>query len=103
MSWPPSFANAGWQVALTDLEPSTLARHTDGLRAGADPRSLVGQKVDVTDTGQVAQLIAAIEQVHGRLDALLNLVGGYAAGDKVGDLDDLTVWQQMWQLNVLTL
>lgn len=98
----PAFANAGWRVALTDLDPSTLARHTDGLRAGVEPRSLVGRRVDVTDTEQVAHLIAAIEQVHGRLDALLNLVGGYAAGHKVGDLNDLTVWQQMWELNLLS-
>jgi NAD(P)-dependent dehydrogenase (short-subunit alcohol dehydrogenase family) len=48
---------------------------------------LVGRKVDVTEEGAVEQLIKAILADHGRLDVLVNTVGGYAGGMKLWDAD----------------
>lgn len=98
----PAFAHNGWQVALTDLDGSSLAQHTQRLRNGESTEAVVSSKVDVTDAVQVAHFIKSVEKAHGRIDALLNLVGGYAAGTAVADLPDLSVWEKMWQLNVLS-
>jgi NAD(P)-dependent dehydrogenase (short-subunit alcohol dehydrogenase family) len=98
----PAFAHNGWQVALTDLDENSLAQHTQRLRNGESTGAVVGVKVDVTDAVQVAHFVASVEKVHGRVDALLNLVGGFAAGTAVGDLPDLGVWEKMWRLNVLS-
>ena len=47
--------------------------------AGASGSRLEGHGVDVTDEAAVRQLIDNILAKHGRLDALVNAVGGYAA------------------------
>jgi NAD(P)-dependent dehydrogenase (short-subunit alcohol dehydrogenase family) len=98
----PMFAQAGWIVALTDLDPATLPHHTARLRQGHSPRTIIGRRTDVTDTDQVGQLVSQVVAQHGRLDALLNLVGGYQAGTRLADLPDLDSWQAMWRLNVLS-
>ena len=96
------FAQAGWQVVLTDLDPESLPRHTERLRAGETPRAIIRQRVDVTDPEQAARLVALALEHHGRVDALLNLVGGFTAGTKLADMPDLGPWEKMWRLNLLS-
>ena len=67
--------------------------------AGAKSASLEGHRVDVTDEGAVSQLIEKIVAQHGRLDALVNTVGGYAGGTKLWELDT-KVFEQMLALNL---
>ena len=55
--------------------------------AGANGSSLDGQQVDVTDEAAVVQLVDRIVAEHGRLDAMVNTIGGYAGGVKLWDLD----------------
>jgi NAD(P)-dependent dehydrogenase (short-subunit alcohol dehydrogenase family) len=55
--------------------------------------------VDVTDEAAVSQLIEKIVAQHGRLDALVNTVGGYAGGTKLWELDT-KVFEQMLALNL---
>ena len=50
--------------------------------AGASGSRLEGHGVDVTDEAAVSQLIERVLAKHGRLDALVNAVGGYAGGVK---------------------
>ena len=67
--------------------------------AGANSASLKGQQVDVTDEAAVVQLVDRIVAEHGRLDAMVNTIGGYAGGVKLWDLDT-KVFDQMLALNL---
>jgi NAD(P)-dependent dehydrogenase (short-subunit alcohol dehydrogenase family) len=59
-----------------------------GLKAeaGSSSQALVGFEVDVTDETAVADCIDKVITQHGRLDALVNTVGGYVGGVKLLDL-----------------
>ena len=61
----------------------------DALRsaAGANGARLSGEGVDVTDEAAVSRLVEGIVTRHGRLDALVNTVGGYAGGAKLWELE----------------
>src|SRR2546427_7019010 len=75
----------------------------DGLKnlAGGNGSRLEGYRVDVTDETEVGKLIEGIVARHGRLDALVNTVGGYAGGVKLWELDT-KVFDQMLALNLRT-
>jgi NAD(P)-dependent dehydrogenase (short-subunit alcohol dehydrogenase family) len=55
--------------------------------AGANSSRLAGYRVDVTDEVGVQQLVDAILAEKGRLDVMVNAVGGYAGGTKFWELD----------------
>jgi NAD(P)-dependent dehydrogenase (short-subunit alcohol dehydrogenase family) len=61
--------------------------------------SLQGQQVDVTDNAAVEQLVTSILAQHGRLDVLVNTVGGYAGGIKLWELDP-GIFDRMLALNL---
>src|SRR5205823_6282354 len=67
--------------------------------AGAKSVSLEGHRVDVTNETVVNQLIENIVASHGRLDALVNTVGGYVGGTKLWELET-KVFEQMLALNL---
>jgi NAD(P)-dependent dehydrogenase (short-subunit alcohol dehydrogenase family) len=67
--------------------------------AGANGAKLEGNSVDVTDEAAVRQVIEKIVAKHGRLDALVNTVGGYAGGVKLWELET-KVFDQMLALNL---
>jgi NAD(P)-dependent dehydrogenase (short-subunit alcohol dehydrogenase family) len=69
--------------------------------AGASVSRLEGHSVDVTNQNEVGQLVAAIIAKYGRLDVLINAVGGYAAGGKLWETDS-KVLDQMLSLNLLS-
>jgi NAD(P)-dependent dehydrogenase (short-subunit alcohol dehydrogenase family) len=67
--------------------------------AGANLPRLEGTSVDVTDETAVAGLISNLVGKHGRLDALINTVGGYAGGVRLWELDP-KVFELMLALNL---
>ena len=67
--------------------------------AGGSGARLEGSRVDVTNEAEVRKLIEGVVQRHGRLDALVNTVGGYAGGVKLWELDT-KVFEQMLNLNL---
>jgi NAD(P)-dependent dehydrogenase (short-subunit alcohol dehydrogenase family) len=67
--------------------------------AGGNGSRLEGYNVDVTDESEVAKLIEGVTGRHGRLDAMVNTVGGYAGGVKLWELDT-KVFDQMLALNL---
>ncbi len=67
--------------------------------AGADAARLEGQRVDVTDEAAARGLVEAVVARHGRLDALVNTVGGSAGGTKLAELDT-NVLDRMLSLNL---
>ena len=73
----------------------------EALRSSAGEHSsrLEGMKIDVTDEAAVTQLVDRIVAEHGRLDAMVNTVGGYAGGVKLWELDT-KVFDRMLSLNL---
>ena len=67
--------------------------------SGARGSSLEGHKVDTTDETAVRQFVAKVLADHGRLDVLVNAVGGYAGGTPLWELDS-KVFEQMLTLNL---
>jgi NAD(P)-dependent dehydrogenase (short-subunit alcohol dehydrogenase family) len=67
--------------------------------AGANSSSLAGQRVDVTEETAVKQFIDGILQQYGRLDAMVNTVGGYAGGANLWE-SEMKVFDQMLMLNL---
>jgi NAD(P)-dependent dehydrogenase (short-subunit alcohol dehydrogenase family) len=60
---------------------------------------LDGRIVDVTDETEVGHLVEGIVARHGRIDTMVNTVGGYAGGVKLWELDT-KVFDQMLALNL---
>jgi NAD(P)-dependent dehydrogenase (short-subunit alcohol dehydrogenase family) len=71
----------------------------DNLKTEAGAVSIDGHRVDVTDEAAVRQLVDKILAEQGRLDALVNAVGGYAGGANLWELET-KVFDQMFALNV---
>jgi len=67
--------------------------------AGENGSRLEGYGVDVTDETEVGKFIEGVVARHGRLDAMVNTVGGYAGGVKLWELDT-KVFDQMLALNL---
>jgi NAD(P)-dependent dehydrogenase (short-subunit alcohol dehydrogenase family) len=67
-----------------------------GATGGAQ---LEGYTVDVTDEAAVRQLIEKILAKHGRLDALVNTVGGYVGGLKLWEMET-KIFDLMLALNL---
>jgi NAD(P)-dependent dehydrogenase (short-subunit alcohol dehydrogenase family) len=67
--------------------------------AGANAANLDGMSVDVTDEAAVRQLVEKILAKHGRLDAVVNTVGGYVGGVKFWEMES-KVFDQMLALNL---
>jgi NAD(P)-dependent dehydrogenase (short-subunit alcohol dehydrogenase family) len=87
----------GAKVVVTYVVPGEFAalRTAAGERASA----LQGEHVDVTDAAAASKLVSEINSKHGRLDALVNTVGGYAGGIRLWEMDDET-FEKMHALNV---
>ena len=67
--------------------------------AGECASRLSGHEVDVTDESAVRSLIERILAEHGRLDVLVNTVGGYAGGMKLWEIAP-HVFEAMLALNL---
>ena len=67
--------------------------------AGAHGNRLEGRRVDVTDEQEARRVIGEVVAQRGRLDALVNTVGGYAGGVKLWD-DDAAVLDRMLAMNL---
>lgn len=104
-----AFLEAGYRVVVTyyfDEEYDALRKHfAEKQSAGATQAERTGgplfegYKVDVTDEDAVTKLISSIMARHGRLDVMINAVGGYIGGVKLWDMDTKD-WQRMMSLNV---
>ena len=81
-----AFLEAGATVIVTYRTAEEFAAVISAAeRIGATPPD--GLPVDVTDTAAVEKLVADIVAKHGRLDILVNTVGGYAGGESLWETD----------------
>ena len=92
-----AFLNQDAKVVVTYRNPDEFASLQS--EAGVHNSSLQGRRLDVTDVAAVGQLVEWIVKQHGRLDALVNTVGGYAGGIKLWDLD-AAVFDRMLAVNL---
>ncbi len=92
-----AFLQEGAQVAVTYRNQEEF--DALNLAAGANGSRLAGHATDVTDEAAVNRLVGKILAGHGRLDALVNTVGGYAGGTQLWDLET-GVLDQMLALNL---
>jgi len=69
-------------------------------QAAATPERIELGGVDLTDAAQAKKAIDAAASHFGRLDALINIAGGFAY-ETVAD-GEVTTWQRMYALNVTT-
>lgn len=97
-----AFVEAGAQVIVTFQRPGDLddlKRAASTKLVAADGASLDGFNVDVTDEAAVSKLIDGIVERQGRLDCLVNAVGGYAGGTKLWEMET-KVFEQQLALNL---
>jgi NAD(P)-dependent dehydrogenase (short-subunit alcohol dehydrogenase family) len=92
-----AFQREDAQVVVTyrkqeEFDSIRNAAHADGPR-------LEGHRIDVTDEAAVSRLIASLLAEHGRLDTLVNTVGGYTGGVKLWELE-ADVLERMLALNL---
>lgn len=67
--------------------------------AGSAMSLLEGHKIDVTDEAGVGELVKQVFSRYGRLDAMVNTVGGYAGGIKLWEMETKT-FELMLALNL---
>lgn len=75
------FASEGATVVACDLNPESMSETEDHLRASGNDYLL--QRCDVTSSADIRALVDTIMARFGRLDVLVNNVGGSAKGGAV--------------------
>jgi len=92
-----AFLQEGAKVVVTYRKQEEL----DALKraAGANGSLLEGHATDVTDETAVKQFVARILAQQGKLDAMVNTVGGYAGGVPLWALET-RILDQMLALNL---
>jgi NAD(P)-dependent dehydrogenase (short-subunit alcohol dehydrogenase family) len=92
-----AFLDEGAKVVVTYRKEDEFAALKQA--AGVKVASLEGAKVDVTDEGATSEFVGGILSRHGRVDVLVNTVGGYAGGVKLWELET-KVFDAMLSLNL---
>ena len=69
------------------------------IAAGPASAALQGYQLDATDEAAVTRLVEGLTANHGRIDALVNTIGGYAAGKPLWQTDPATL-DRMLTLNL---
>jgi len=69
--------------------------------AGPFTSSLKGSQLDVTDEAAIRQFVDTILAEHGRLDAMVNAIGGYAGGVSLWEMET-EVFDRLLALNLRT-
>ncbi|ABF39216.1 short-chain dehydrogenase/reductase SDR [Candidatus Koribacter versatilis Ellin345] len=85
----------GARVVVTYIIPEEF----NALRTAAADRQIEGHHIDVTDETATQNLVADIIGKYGRLDFLINTIGGYAGGIKLWELETKT-FEKMFTLNL---
>ena len=93
------FQQAGAKTVLVDRSPD---RVREAFKDIADsPDHLLAGGVDLSDAASLGKLIEQTLGKFGRVDALVNTVGGYRGGKPVHEAD-LADWDFLFSINVRT-
>jgi NAD(P)-dependent dehydrogenase (short-subunit alcohol dehydrogenase family) len=92
-----AFLEEGAKVVVTyRREPEFAALKS---AAAANAGALEGHVVDVTNEVATAEFVSGVVSKYGRLDAVVNAIGGYAGGIKLWELETKT-FDAMLSLNL---
>jgi NAD(P)-dependent dehydrogenase (short-subunit alcohol dehydrogenase family) len=92
-----AFLEAGDRVTVTYRNEAELTRLASA--AGGNASRLTGHEIDVTREADVRTLVDAIMAKNGRIDVLVNTVGGYGGGVKIWE-EDPALLDRMLELNL---
>jgi NAD(P)-dependent dehydrogenase (short-subunit alcohol dehydrogenase family) len=92
-----AFLNQSAKVDVTYRSESEFAALKQA--AGAASASLEGHQTDATDEASVSRLVSELTSSHGRIDALINTIGGYSAGAALWQTDP-SILDRMLTLNL---
>jgi NAD(P)-dependent dehydrogenase (short-subunit alcohol dehydrogenase family) len=94
-----AFARAGADIAVVDLDGDSASRVADAVRAFGVAAEVV--RGDVREAGQAAAMVEAAVGRFGRLDVLVNNVGGLAGFAPQSVLDATTeFWDRIVDVNL---
>ena len=94
------FLAAGGTVCVPYVVPAEAERLRAGTAADQLPR-LHAEHVDVMDEAAFGGFVQRVLDRHGRLDVLVNLVGGFAGGDLASTA--LPEWRRLMDLNLTSV
>ena len=92
------FAREGAKVLASDLNPSSLEETL--ARIAEDKGEVTAFTGDATDSAQVQAMIQAAKDAYGRVDILVNVVGGSAHGGAVELSEE--AWTKQLNYNLTT-
>lgn len=95
-----AFLGAGASVVLVDRSPERLGKLYPKLVGSLD--HLLAHSVDLTDAQAVESTVSTAMERFGRLDVLVNTVGGYRAGKSLEETP-LEDWDFLFNLNARSL
>jgi len=93
-----AFLEAGARVIVTYRKRAEYDELAAAVTGDASAR-LSGAALDVTDEAAVKEFVGGVLERHGRLDCLVNTVGGYAGGKNLWEVGVKT-YEQMLGLNL---
>jgi len=94
-----ALGNAGAHRVLVDHGEDQLAKIFGKDNEGS---TLLIPGVNLTNPADAEQFVQQAVQRFGRIDALVNTVGGFAGGKPVHE-EALATWEKMYSLNLLTV
>jgi hypothetical protein len=90
------FAEEGAKIFAVDIKPESMAETIDKVKAAGG--EIATQQCDVTDNNSVAAMVKACVDRFGRIDVLVNNVGGSAHGGPVEMSEE--VWDAQVDYNL---
>lgn len=94
-----AFLAAGARVVATYRRADELAELKEAASRVAAGAALDGLSVDVSDLAAASHAAAKMAGDYGRLDILVNAVGGYAGGKNLWE-EDASTYERMMALNL---
>ncbi len=94
-----TFLQAGAKLVLVDHAAGRLAKTFPDL-AGS-PNHLLADSIDLSDAASLAKLTEQALARFGRMDILVNTVGGYRGGKPVHEMDPAD-WDFLFNINLRT-
>ncbi|MCU0493008.1 MAG: SDR family NAD(P)-dependent oxidoreductase [Chloroflexaceae bacterium] len=91
---------AGATVVVPHQHPNDLEQLRARLGLAADA-ALHGAVVDLTDEDALTAYYASVAQIHGGIDMLVNIAGGFAGGEPVHKTP-WSLWQGQLDINLKT-
>src|SRR5947208_7071699 len=93
------FQQAGAKMVLVDRSPDRIREAFKDI--ANSPVHLLADGIDLSDAASLGKLIEQTLGKFGRVDALVNTVGGYRGGKPVHEAD-LADWDFLFNVNVRT-